>query len=90
MGLPVGLLETAALFGAVGMLVIGANGRLSKTRLSILEMRLLLMAALLGGAWGILLGGRLFGHKVSFGPFWALVLLFAAAWAVVVGMAVLS
>jgi uncharacterized membrane protein YsdA (DUF1294 family) len=84
------LLEMATTFGAAAVLLMGVNKRLSGTRLSLLEMRILLMAALLGGWWGIFLGGRLYGHKVSASPFWALVSLSATVWAVLVGMASIS
>jgi uncharacterized membrane protein YsdA (DUF1294 family) len=84
------VLEAAVFFGVIALLVMGINRSLSKTRLSILEMRLLLMAAILGGSWGIFLGSRLFNHKITVGFFWTLVLLLTISWAVVVGTTALK
>lgn len=74
-------LEAAVFFGYISLLVMGANKRSSRARLSVFESRLLLMSALMGGLWGILLGSRLFGHRVSLAPFWLLVFACATIWA---------
>lgn len=75
-------LEVALFFGLIALLVMGADKRPSRAGLSLFESRLLLMSALMGGLWGILLGSRMFGRRISLTS-WILVFLCAAAWAFV-------